>query len=280
MNLSETRRQAAETLRVSGIEFPEKEAELILSGATGYSRSYLAAHPFHDVDCDAFRRLLEMTERRCAREPLQYILGSWEFYGRPLHISPGVLIPRPETETLVEKALGLLPLSGRFLDWGTGSGCIPLAILSERPDVSGVAVDANPLAISLSWKNLKSSGLLPRCLLWHSRRPEDIPVQDETIDMIISNPPYIPSSRISDLMEEVRREPLSALDGGEDGLFWYRALFSWGPGKLRTGGCMVFEIGDGDQGLHLAEIAPSSLEFKGIFHDLSDKPRVAAWIRV
>lgn len=280
MNLSEARRRAAERLRASGAESPEREAEFLLAAAARVSRSFLAARPSFPMENAAALRLLEMTERRCGGEPLQYILGSWEFYGRHLDVAPGVLIPRPDTELLVEQSLSILPSSGRFLDWGTGSGCIALALLAERSDLTAVAVDANPLALSLSWNNLKMHGLLSRCLLWHSRSPEDIPVHDGEFDLIVSNPPYIPSSRISGLSREVRKEPLTALDGGEDGLLWYRALFGWAPAKLRRGGWLLFEIGGGEQGEQLVQIAPTSLEFKGIFHDLSRKPRAASWLRV
>ena len=280
MTLSEARRRTAERLRASGLESPAREAELLLLDAAGISRSFLVAHPFFSLEDAAVRKLSEMTARRCAGEPLQYILGSWEFYGRPLHVAPGVLIPRSDTEVLVEQALSSLPHEGRFLDWGTGSGCISLALLAERPDLSAVAVDANPRALGLSWRNLKKYGLLSRCLLWHSRNPEDIPVRDEELDLVVSNPPYIPSSRLSSLPGEVRKEPLSALDGGEDGFCWYRELFRWAPSKLRHGGRLLFEIGDGEQGGHLAEIAPSCLIFTGIFHDMSRKPRAVSWLRV
>ena len=280
MNLSEARRRAAERLRASGTEYPEREAEFLLAEAARIDRSFLAAHPFLPLEDSAARRLWEMTERRFGGEPLQYILGSWEFYGRSLDVAPGVLIPRPDTEILVEHALTFLPSSGRVLDWGTGSGCITLALLSERSDLTAVAVDANALAVSLTWRNLKLHGLLSRCFLWHSRTPQDIPAGDGEFDLVISNPPYIPFPLISGLPREVRKEPLSALDGGEDGLLWYRALFGWAPAKLRKGGRLLFEIGDGEQGELLVQIAPSSMEFEGIFHDLSRKPRAASWLRV
>jgi release factor glutamine methyltransferase len=280
MNLSEARRLAAERLRVFGVEFPEREAELLLVGAAGISRSFYAAHPSLPLQDDAARRLWGMTERRCTGEPLQYILGSWDFYGRSLEVVPGVLIPRSDTETLVEQALSFLPPAGRFLDWGTGSGCITLALLAERPDLSAVAVDADPPALSLAWRNLKKHGVLSRCFLWHSRSPEDIPASDGEFDLVVSNPPYIRSSEICGLPREVRKEPPSALDGGEDGLRWYLALFGWAPAKLRKGGRLLFEIGVGEQGEQLVQIAPRSLQFEGIFHDLSRKPRAVSWLRV
>lgn len=280
MNVSEARIWITGLLRDAGVSSPGLEAYLMIAEASGLSRSDIAASPDTLLDGESVSLLADMAARRAEGEPLQYIFGSWEFYGRPLSVAPNVLIPRPETELLVEKALELLPEEGIFLDWGTGTGCITMALLAERPGLSAVAADANPAAVSLAWKNLSVSGLLSRCFLWHSRTPADIPVPREGFHMIVSNPPYIPTARIPTLMREVLHEPVSALDGGSDGLRWYRELFARGPEILRPEGWMLFEIGDGPQGRQLREIAPSSLEFKGIFHDLSAKPRVAAWIRV
>lgn len=279
-SFSEARRSAVLRLREAGIDSPGTEADLLLSGATGLSRAALLVHLPDAMEDDLYDEFMKMVKRRCAREPLQYILRSWEFYGHTLEVQPGVLIPRQDTEILVEIALSLIPERGRFLDWGTGSGCLPLAMLSARAGLSAVAADANPLAVSLAWRNLASAGLLSRCLIWHSRTPDDIPIKNEELSMIISNPPYIPSSALSGLMKEVRAEPLSALDGGTNGLDWYRKLFAWGPAKVRPGGWILFEIGDGDQGKMLEDIAPDSLQFKGIFNDLSGKPRAALWLRV
>lgn len=278
--LARVRRLGAQRLQTAGIESPHTEAELLLSKAAGISRAALVARSSDRADECLLENFMAMVVRRCSREPLQYILGSWEFYGLPLEVRPGVLIPRSDTELLVETALLRLPVGGRFLDWGTGSGCLPLAMLSARDDLTAVAADANPMAVSLAWLNLNSAGLLPRCLLWHSRMPIDIPLSDGELSMIVSNPPYIPSAAMSSLMEEVRAEPRSALEGGEDGLDWYRELFAWGPAKVRPGGWILFEIGDGGQGEKLAEIAPPCLQFKGIFCDLSQKPRAALWLRV
>ncbi|NLK18328.1 MAG: peptide chain release factor N(5)-glutamine methyltransferase [Synergistaceae bacterium] len=279
-SLSGARKWAAARLREMGIESPAAEAELMLLHATGLSRPALAARGREPAGDRAFENLKEIVERRRAGEPLQYILGGWEFYGCTLKVRPGVLIPRQDTEVLVEIALPLIPEGGRFLDWGTGTGCLPLALLSERRDITAIAADANPLAVALAWHNLSSAGVLHRCLLWHSREPGDIPVEDGELSVLVSNPPYIPSQDLPGLMKEVRAEPVSALDGGEDGLAWYRKLFEWGPAKVRPGGWVLFEIGDGRQGERLAEISPENLEFRGVFQDLSGKPRAALWHRV
>ena len=280
MRLSEARGRVAAELRASGVESSEVEADLLVEHVIGRERSYFIGLPALHIGEEDLQRLLALASRRCSGEPLQYILGSWEFYGYPVEVAEGVLIPRFDTEAVVEKTLSLLPPGGRFIDWGTGSGCITLAILLERPDVRALAVDSNPRAVALAWRNLNRAGLLPRCLLWHSREPEDIPGEDGGFSVIVSNPPYIPSAQIASLPEEVKREPVSALDGGPDGLKWYKALFDWGGAKLGLGGWLVLEFGHSEQGGQLQAIAPSIYEFKGIFNDLSGKPRGACWIRV
>lgn len=281
MNAGEARGWAARKLSSAGIVSPCFEADLLVCEVAELSSAKLLAYPERTLDEDGFSRLSAMVTRRVAHEPLQYILGRWDFYGRSLSVAANVLIPRPETELLVEKALErLISAPGTFLDWGTGSGCVALSILSERADLKGIAADVNSSALLLAWKNLKKYELLSRCLLWHTRSPVDIPAQQGSLSMIVSNPPYIPSYMIKSLMTEVRQEPRSALDGGEDGLRWYRALFEWGPEKIRRGGWMLFEIGSDAQVEQLIESAPSNLELDGIFHDLQHKPRVVSWLRV
>lgn len=280
ISLSGARRHGILRLRAAGIERAEPEADLLLIEATGLSRTGLLVSLSRPIPRDQHEVYLKLLDRRCSREPLQYILGSWEFYGHPLKVRPGVLIPRQDTEILIDIALPLIRPGDSFLDWGSGSGCITLAMLSEKPGLRAVAADANPQAVSLTWSNLAAAGLLRQCLIWHSRRPQDIPVRDGELSMIISNPPYIPSGALEGLMEEVRAEPLLALDGGEDGLDWYRKIFSWGAAKIRPGGWILFEIGDGSQGEKLAEIAPRDLRFRGVFNDLTEKPRAALWLRV
>ena len=281
MKAAEARRRLVRALSAEGISSPGLEADLLLSFACSLAPSFILAQPDHRLAEEDARRLDLLAGRRLRREPLQYILGEWEFYGRTLATPPGVLIPRPETELLVEKALETLPAEGGFfLDWGTGTGCIALSLLCERSALSGIAADCNPRAIATAWKNLGRYGLLSRCLAWHSRTPDDIPVAAGSLDMLVSNPPYIPTERLASLMEEVRYEPLSALDGGIDGADCYRRLFIAGEWMLRSGGNLLFEAGDGEQIAYLADIAPDCFELDGIFEDFSKSPRVIAWRRV
>ena len=228
-------------LKNSGIENAEHETRLLLQELLDLSFTEILAHPGKEVEELDYTRIFESVERRITREPLQYILGKAWFWGREFYVGEGVLIPRPETELLVEAALEEEFTS--FLDWGTGSGCIAVSLLCERPGTRGVAAEVNPLSIVKAFYNLKRHGVIDRCILWHSRSPLDIPISGT--DLIISNPPYIESAKIPCLMPEVSREPLTALDGGSDGLDYYRLLIEYARLKLRAGGRLLFEIGEG-----------------------------------
>ena len=190
-----------------------------------------------------------IVERLKRHEPIQYILGVAEFYGLQLNVKPGVLIPRPETETLVETALALLPADAdpspyRVLDLGTGSGAIILALAAERPGHLYVASDRSPDAVRQAKENAGPSGVDFFCGDWfHPLRPAAAP-----FDLILSNPPYIPTKDIDGLQVEVRAyEPRLALDGGRDGLSSLRRLIREAPERLRAGGHLLLEIGC-DQG--------------------------------
>ena len=280
MDAASARRRAIAALAGAGIPFPAREADLLLASATGQPSAFLLAHPEFSLDEAMRSTLVGMVSRRSSREPLQYILGEWAFYGHPLAVSDRVLVPRPETELLVERALEWLPDDGTFLDWGTGSGCIAIALLIERPSCSCIAVDASPSALDVAWRNMRRHDVLHRALLWHSRTPRDIPLRGERLALIVSNPPYIPTALLPTLMEEVRREPMVALDGGVDGLKWYRALLEWAPGALRPGGRILVEVGDGQQAVALSSLPLSGLRHERTVHDLAGVPRMVQWIRV
>ena len=234
-------KEIKDKLENSGIENAEHEVRLLLQELLGLSFTEILAHPEIEVEKHKLTKIFESVERRINREPLQYILGKAWFWGREFYVGEGVLIPRPETELLVEAALEEEFIS--FLDWGTGSGCIAASLLCERPGTRGVAAEVNPLSIVKAFFNLKRHRVIDRCILWHSRSPLDIPIS--RTDLIISNPPYIESAKISSLMPEVKREPFAALDGGSDGLDYYRTLIQYARTKLRPGGRLLFEIGEG-----------------------------------
>lgn len=179
--------------------------------------------------------------RYTAGEPLAYLLGEQAFWRYVFKVTPDVLIPRPDTERVVEKALAHLPEGGRFADLCTGSGCIALSICGERPDVSGVMVDLSPKALKIAEENARLIGVERRIQSICADLLTDSPLT-ERFDLIVSNPPYIRSEVIKDY-PSLRYEPQMALDGGSDGLLFYRVLLTRFADYLKPNGIFVFEIG-------------------------------------
>ena len=271
------RAAARERLSQAGIQNAAQEADWLLCHASGLSAAALLAHPdapLTEAEREQFGRLIR---RREGGEPIQYILGSAPFRDLELEVGPGVLVPRPETELLVDLALSLLPDDGFvFMDWGTGSGCIAASILLERPRAFGFLAERNPQSLACAWRNLRHHGLLGRALLLHSRTPGDLPVGAEC-DLVVSNPPYIPTEAIGGLMRDVRDfEPCMALDGGTDGMDCYRALFETAPLWLRPGGLLLLEMGDAHQAERMKGHS-SRFDFLRSVLDFSAIPRCMAW---
>ena len=271
------RAEARERLSQAGIQNAAQEADWLLCHASGLSAAALLAHPdapLTEAEREQFGRLIR---RREGGEPIQYILGSAPFRGLEFEVGPGVLVPRPETELLVDLALSLLPDDGFvFMDWGTGSGCIAASILLERPRAFGFLAERNPQSLACAWRNLRHHGLLGRALLLHSRTPGDLPVGAEC-DLVVSNPPYIPTEAIGGLMRDVRDfEPCMALDGGTDGMDCYRALFETAPLWLRPGGLLLLEMGDAHQAERMKGHS-SRFDFLRSVLDFSAIPRCMAW---
>ena len=274
MNLREVRKLASDKLHEAGIDRPWFEADLLICSITGMERILLLAHPDRPFPEHLIPTLKAAIERRAAREPLQYITGVCEFMGRAFRVGPGCLVPRPETELLVAESRKHFK-GGVFLDWGTGSGCIAASILLDNPASRCDAVDKCPVAITWAWKNLREKNLLGRCLLCHCPSPERIPVPPPGFEMIVSNPPYIPSAQIPDLMPEVERyEPRSALDGGEDGFDHYRSLAGWAPSALVPGGVLILEAGSDEQAERLKSVRTGELTPVSIVRDLQGTARV------
>ena len=274
MNLFSARRSITEALG-AGIDNAMGEADLILVRLLRVPRAFILGHPEKILADKELRLIDEIVARRLTGEPLQYILGEAHFWGMTFEVGEGVLVPRPDTEFLVEAALKRLPPDepSLFLDWGTGSGCIAIALLAERPGARAVMAEKNPRSIKWAWRNLKRYALHGRALLWHSREPEDIPVGKGSLDLIVSNPPYIPTKDIEGLMREVRdHEPRMALDGGEDGMDFYRKLFNSVPALLKDGGALILEIPGG-----VPPGAPPGLVEK--IADFSGNPRCLVWER-
>ncbi len=245
-----------------GFSSPRLDAELLIAEALGVDRIRLYLDfnkPLGDPERAAIR---ERVRRRATGEPVAYILGERGFWSLDLKVDPRALIPRPETELLVEQGLLLLKQqeSPLIVDVGTGSGCIALALAKEKPEAEIHAIDRSPEALVLAQENAKFLGLELKFHLGDLLKP----LGDIQADLILSNPPYIPSAAIKGLMSDVREfEPHIALDGGEDGLELIRRLIQQAPPLLREGGALLMEIGF-DQGAAVLKI----LEADGRYVDL------------
>ena len=190
------------------------------------------------------RRLRGLAERRCAREPLAYITGRREFYGMDLSVTRDVLIPRPETELIVDLALGRIGTVRRpaVVDVGTGSGCIALAIAANAPDAAVHAVDSSSPALAVAARNRSAHGLDGRVTLHHGDMLPPAVLRAGPFDLVVSNPPYVPSAVLAGLAPEVQAEPAAALDGGPDGLGPTARLLGQARGALSGRGVLLVEI--------------------------------------
>ena len=239
-------RVATATLAAAGVEPARVDAEWLLAGVLDVPRLTLHLALDRALPGDALARYAEAVQRRARREPLQHVLG-WEgFRGLRFQLSPGVLVPRPETEMLVAWALEFLPPGPRrVLDLGTGSGCIACAIAAERPDASVVASDVAPAAAAVARRNVAALGLAARVQVVVVNLLDAL---RGGWDLVVANPPYLPSAMLPSLAPEVAcHEPAGAVDGGPDGLAVIRALVAGAPLALRPGGALVLETAGGDQ---------------------------------
>jgi release factor glutamine methyltransferase len=261
----------------AGLATPDLDARILTLAATGLSAAELALRPGRPVLAADEASLAAFAARRLKGEPVARILGEWEFWGLPFALSPDTLVPRPETETVVETALRLRPEKGeplRIVDLGTGSGCILVALLVERPAALGIGTDRSRGALATARRNAKLNDVERRSFFagsdWGAalRGP---------CDLIVSNPPYIASALVPTLGREVRdHDPHLALDGGADGLAAYRAILADAPRLLAPGGHLVLEIGY-DQGEAIAPlIGGLPLEILTRAADLSGRPRCVA----
>jgi release factor glutamine methyltransferase len=237
---------ATTTLARAGVDTPRVDAEWLLAGLLGVGRATLALELDAGLDAETARRYDAAVRRRAAREPLQHILG-WEgFRGLRLRVTPDVLVPRPETETLVEWSLQLMPAPRLAVDVGAGSGCIACAIAAERPAARVVAIDRSPAAAAVARTNAEALGLGDRIDVVVA----DLlaPLRAAGADLIVANLPYIPTSTLPTLSPEVtRHEPVAALDGGADGLAEIRRLIAAAGSRLADGGVLALETAGGTQ---------------------------------
>lgn len=245
--VAEALRWGWEALRGAGCDSPALDAELLLGEVLGWTRARVLAHPEASLPLGqeaAFRRLVA---RRVRREPLAYMLGQRAFWGMDLKVRPGVLIPRPETELLVERALvwalerGGRAWSGTVVDVGTGSGAVAVALARELPWARIWATDASPEALWVAQENARQQGVAHRIRF---AQGDWLTPVGGPVDCIVSNPPYVPSGELDRLAPEIARyEPRAALDGGPDGLAAYRRLLPQAARALSPGGALFLEVG-------------------------------------
>jgi release factor glutamine methyltransferase len=275
LTIAQATREAA--VRLAPVaDNPALEARLLLAHALGVTRNDLIRDPARQIQPGQFETLLA---RRTAREPLALILGRREFWSMEFQVSPATLIPRPDSETLIEAALARFahrPPPHRILDLGTGTGCLLLALLREFPSAFGIGLDLSPDAAALAGANAARLGLAPRSAFlagdWTT------PIKGR-FDLIVCNPPYIRHSDIDTLMPEVaRHEPLRALDGGADGYDAYRRVVPDIPDFLEPAGAAILELGV-EQASYVADLARGSGLQASLRLDLAKIPRVIVLTR-
>jgi release factor glutamine methyltransferase len=222
-----------------GIDSPRLTAEVLLAHALSCDRVRLYLDFDKPLGEPELARFRDLVRRRGEGEPTAYLVGRREFYGRPFRVDPRVLVPRPETELLVEAGLDALPAGGRGLDLCTGTGCVAISLALGREGARVVATDVSEDALAVARENAAALGAVVELAtgdLWSAVHGA------EPFDVIVSNPPYIPTTELAGLSREVRREPCIALDGGDDGLAILRRIVQGAPSRLRPGGTLCLEM--------------------------------------
>jgi release factor glutamine methyltransferase len=276
---SEALLRTRERLVRAGVDAPEREAEWLLLHALGIPPVVLWSEPGARIAPDREALLETLIRKREEREPLQLILGEVPFHGVALAVEPGVFLPRPETEELVEVVLGLIHANGasrgRILDWGTGTGAIAVALAKALPRWTVVAADWSPVARCLAARNVERNGVEERVqvLAGDFNGPDPVTSSRALFDVVVSNPPYIRRGDIAGLMPEVRdHDPREALDGGPDGLDAFRSLARGMHAWLRAGGLLALEIG-ADQADNVLGILSAPIEDARVLPDRAGRPR-------
>lgn len=271
--------QGAQALRKAGVPEARREASSLLGFVLSRDRTFLISHAENLIDDQDLNDFQNLIRRRADGEPLQYLTSSQDFYGLDFKVTPDVLIPRPETELLVETALRLIsdPQSAVFLcDIGTGSGCIAISLLHERPGARAIALDVSPSAIRVAEENANRHSVNDRITFVLSDCFQSLPPGTQAFDLIVSNPPYVSAEALDGLQREVRdHEPRIALTPGGDGLSIIRRLIAEASEFLKPDGFMLLEIGF-DQAAAIEALIRQSTTWKllGIEPDLQGIPRV------
>lgn len=276
-NLDEILREAGDRLEEHGVADARREAASLLEFTLSRNKTFLYSHPEYELSNDEESRYRSFVERRAGREPFQYIVGRQEFCGLELEVTPDVLIPRPETEMLVERAVGIL--SGmdapRFCEVGVGSGCIAVSILHQVQGTSAVGLEISPAALQVARRNAETNGVEDRLEL----RESDVfsALEGEKFDLVVSNPPYVRVADIGSLQPEVRDfEPHTSLTDGGDGVSIIRRIIEGAPDVLQPGGGVLIEIGF-DQGYPVGKMfRPEIWDRIEIVPDFQGIPRMAS----
>jgi len=277
-SVSEALNLLAQAFRAAAVEEPDADARVLVGHALHLDRARLIAQSDRSLEAREITVISGLAARRLKREPVSRILGQKEFWSLSLTVTPDVLVPRPETETVVEGALDFVVRSGlrmeklRVLDIGTGSGALLLALLNELPDATGTGTDTSAAALQVARANAARCGLEARCNFVVCDVASGV---EGPFDLIVSNPPYIERGEIASLAPEVREyDPKVALDGGDDGLAVYRAIAAQARQFLAPGGRLFVEIGAGQEPAVRALFVDSGLIVGVAREDLAGIPRV------
>jgi len=275
--IAETLKQASERLRAATVQNDILDAQTLLAEALGKDRTYLIVNFNQHLDEELLAKYKTLIELRAAGEPLQYITGHQEFFGLEFEVTPDVLIPRPETEILVEEAIRLVGQNQTaepvIVDVGTGSGCIAVTLARELEQANIIACDISPAGLQVARRNAARYDLADRIQFSESDLLAAFP-ENNFADFILSNPPYIASDELPALQREVRDwEPHLALTDNADGLSFYRRLIDDSPSKLKSGGYLICELGYGQSEAVSARIDPDIWEEFSLINDLQGIPR-------
>jgi release factor glutamine methyltransferase len=276
MTVAQVRRRLADAFHEAGLDSPELDARLLAGHALGLGHSQLVAEGDRILSDEELQSLSLLAARRLKREPVARILGGKEFWGLPLQLGAATLVPRPETETVVEAALAAIDADGprtralHIADLGTGSGALLLALLSELPNATGIGTDMSFDAIETAQANAARLGLASRARFLISDFGAAL---TETFDLVVSNPPYIPTGEIAALPPEVRHDPRRALDGGADGLHCYRVIAGQAFQLLKPTGLLLVEIGIGQENAVASLLRGAGLTPASARPDLAGIPR-------
>jgi release factor glutamine methyltransferase len=275
-SIGSARRALAAAFRAAELESPELDARILVGHALGLDQASLAAAAERELSAREAQQIAALGERRLACESVAVIVGRKEFWGLPLRVSRATLVPRPDTETVVEAALGAIDAGGartralRIADIGTGTGCLLLALLSELPNAWGVGIDICPDALAVARENARALGFARRSQFVRGNFTGALAGR---FDLIVSNPPYVATRELPLLAPEVRHEPKLALDGGVDGLTAYRAIAADAPQVLAPGGAIVLEVGVNQAAPVAGLLARGGLALQEPKFDLAGVPR-------